>query len=742
MATTKVERIMVELGLDSSKFSADVDKAIQKYRELDKALSTTEKTAQQAAKIQSELVKKYQYSTEELTSFLQDMTRLKEQLSQLLNVIADTISLDNLAGDATKLLDQLVKSSEIIINWQKAFSSFGTSTQGLTTALNNIKEAMNGLVEFGQANMSPYLLSFVNEMNDSKLSVDSLNTAFIHLAKTVKNDVLPELFNYSNVIDKLKLYNQSVKLENNQQIIKNRSTAENHIPAGSIKSQSPTRSKTRVASKTSAQNKTPPISKEPTRNKTPAQQKIPVESKTSTQNKTSIQNTAPTLGKTPTSNKVASAKITPNNNNIKGSENIADKARKAADYATKHALPRSSSNCGYYVNESFRKQGINVWGHGEDVAKNLIATGKFQSIAYNDKYIAQKGDVMSIPSIAGHPHGHAAIFNGEYWVSDYIQTKKRGNTAAPGDDYFAAIKAGKITPVIARMKATRESSEVVSKGLMAGAFAPVQNTGQQNFKNKNFKSEVVSKGLMAGAFAPVQNTSQQNFRNKNFTKEKAESIARVAKNIGVDPNDLAAVISFETGGTFNPNIRNPKSSATGLIQFMAGSGGKKGLYYGMTRDQFGRLSFDEQMKYVERYFKERGFDGKRKRDVADTYTAVAGYGYRKGSKAYELNRVWDSNGDEYIDKGEMVLNKKFKAHQRQYYTNISNNAQKASEMISQNQQMQASSNVIKNDNRKHVNVNIQNINVKTSSNTVSGTAVAALKEAHNYLFNQLGTSVT
>ncbi|KES11241.1 Phage minor structural protein GP20, partial [Snodgrassella alvi SCGC AB-598-O02] len=116
--------------------------------------------------------------------------------------------------------------------------------------------------------------------------------------------------------------------------------------------------------------------------------------------------------------------------------------------------------------------------------------------------------------------------------------------------------------------------------------------------------------------------------------------------------------------------------------------------------------------------------------------------YRKGSKAYELNSVWDSNNDEYIDKGEMVLNKKFKAHQRQYYTNISNNAQKASEMISQNQQMQASSNVIKNDNRKHVNVHIQNINVKTSANTVSGNTVAALKEAHNYLFNQLGTSVT
>lgn len=294
MATTKVERIMIELGLDSSKFSADVDKAIQKNRELDKALSTTEKTAQQAAKAQSELVKKYQYFTEKLASFLQDMTRLKEQISRL-NVMTEKTSLNKLAGDATKLLDQLVKSSEIINSWQKAFSSFGINNRNLTTALNDIKEALNGLAKSGQANMSPYLLSFVSGMNDSKLSVDSLKTA-IHLAKTVKNDVMPESVKYSNIMNKLKQDNQSLKLEKNQKIIRNRSTAENHIPAGSIKSQSPTRSKTQVESKTLAKNKTPPQSKELNRNKTSAQQKIPVKSKTS------IQSTLQTLGKTLASN--------------------------------------------------------------------------------------------------------------------------------------------------------------------------------------------------------------------------------------------------------------------------------------------------------------------------------------------------------------------------------------------------------------------------------------------------------
>ncbi|HDG7211737.1 phage tail tape measure protein [Acinetobacter nosocomialis] len=171
-----------------------------------------------------------------------------------------------------------------------------------------------------------------------------------------------------------------------------------------------------------------------------------------------------------------------------------------------------------------------------------------------------------------------------------------------------------------------------------------------------------------GAVSTSTKSYSQNISNKRFTSDKAKSILKVAKEIGVDPNDLAAVISFETGGTFSPSVKNPNSSATGLIQFMEGSGGTKGKYYGMNRKKFSSLSFDEQMVYVEKYFKDRGFKSSKKRDVADLYTAVTGYGYKKGSKAYELNKVWDSNGDGYIAKGEMVQNKSFKAHQKNYYS--------------------------------------------------------------------------
>ncbi|MFX8894941.1 hypothetical protein ABTM96_17520 [Acinetobacter baumannii] len=171
-----------------------------------------------------------------------------------------------------------------------------------------------------------------------------------------------------------------------------------------------------------------------------------------------------------------------------------------------------------------------------------------------------------------------------------------------------------------------------------------------------------------GNVSASSSSFSQKYKSKNFTSNKAKTIEAVAKSIGVDPNDLAAVISFETAGTFSPSAKNPKSSATGLIQFMEGSGGTKGKYYGMSRKKFASLSFDEQMVYVEKYFKERGFKSSKKRNVADLYTAVTGYGYKKGSRAYELNKVWDSNKDGYIAKGEMVQNKDFKKHQRNYFT--------------------------------------------------------------------------
>ena len=145
--------------------------------------------------------------------------------------------------------------------------------------------------------------------------------------------------------------------------------------------------------------------------------------------------------------------------------------------------------------------------------------------------------------------------------------------------------------------------------------------------------------------------------------EIADAIQWAAADLKIRPNDLAAVISFETSGTFSPAAKNPTSSATGLIQFMA----DKYKSYGYTRNEFAALGANEQMKYVVQYLKGRGIG--QGSGLGDIYDAVAGYGYRRGSKAYELNRKWDANRDGYVAKGEAVTARAFQPHIKNYFPN-------------------------------------------------------------------------
>ena len=156
-------------------------------------------------------------------------------------------------------------------------------------------------------------------------------------------------------------------------------------------------------------------------------------------------------------------------------------------------------------------------------------------------------------------------------------------------------------------------------------------------------------------------------------KAVSDAILDGAKKLGIDPNALASVISFETGGTFSTNARNPTSSATGLIQMMQysdGTGNSKTPradwdYFGLTRDQFGALLPLQQMDHVVSFLKGKGI--KPGANVGEVYDAVAGYGYKKGSAGYESNKVWDVNKDGVVAKGEAVTGKRFKAHIKDYY---------------------------------------------------------------------------
>lgn len=99
----------------------------------------------------------------------------------------------------------------------------------------------------------------------------------------------------------------------------------------------------------------------------------------------------------------------------------------------------------------------------------------------------------------------------------------------------------------------------------------------------------------------IRSMNSLNIFNEKFTDEQEDKIVEVAQNIGVPPDWLVALMGFETMYTFSPSLWNQNGQHfVGLIQF--GRTAAKGL--GTTTAKLAKMSFIQQMDYVERYFTE------------------------------------------------------------------------------------------------------------------------------------------
>ncbi|SDQ16916.1 L,D-transpeptidase catalytic domain [Chryseobacterium soldanellicola] len=140
-------------------------------------------------------------------------------------------------------------------------------------------------------------------------------------------------------------------------------------------------------------------------------------------------------------------------------------------------------------------------------------------------------------------------------------------------------------------------------------------------------------------------------------------------------NNLMACMAWETGESFSPSVKNPKSSATGLIQFMNDTA----TDLGTTTAELAKMDAVRQLDYVKKYFspiKDRNYE------FVDLYLKILfpasmgkpddhvvfskdGNGLNKDDKnykarknAYSVNSGFDTNpkygnDDKMVTKGEI-----------------------------------------------------------------------------------------
>lgn len=99
--------------------------------------------------------------------------------------------------------------------------------------------------------------------------------------------------------------------------------------------------------------------------------------------------------------------------------------------------------------------------------------------------------------------------------------------------------------------------------------------------------------------------------------QNAQKVKDVAAALGINPNWLMLIMNFESGGTFSPAVVNPTGGATGLIQFMPATARDLGT----TVADLARMTFAEQMDWVQAYYRRTGVIG-RVKSATDLYLAT------------------------------------------------------------------------------------------------------------------------
>lgn len=132
------------------------------------------------------------------------------------------------------------------------------------------------------------------------------------------------------------------------------------------------------------------------------------------------------------------------------------------------------------------------------------------------------------------------------------------------------------------------------------------------------------------------------------------------QDFSLDPNLPMACMAFETGRTFSPSVKNPGSTATGLIQMVE----KTAAFYHTTTAALALMTAEKQIDYVWLYFRDAIRAHGPITNLGDCYMAILNPSamgkpdsftmWVSGSSAYAANAGLDANKDHIITRAEAV----------------------------------------------------------------------------------------
>ena len=569
MATNIIERMFVELGLDFSKYAADADKAVKKNAQLENALGGVEDASKKAEKARANLSKGQEKAIKGAAELGKTIAGVTKVMTGMFSAILVSTGLGKLVNDVARANNELYfleknlgMNARSIRAWQGVAEASGGTAAGMTASMMGLKQSMNALVMFGDASMLPYFNALGVSMVDETGKVRDMNNVMLDLSDAFQK------------MPRDQAYTLGKRMGLDDGTINTLTQGRKELQAMLEIQRQMYRSDEKELA----------VSREMAKQR-------------------AILNAQWESMKTMLGNALMPA-IVKLLNLVNDFMTFLQKHEKTA----KHVFEGLAIVIGVILIPVLYSAAAAMWAlllPILPIALAVAAIGAAFIALYDDyKTWAEGGkslfdwgwlkrlldsNILSVDNLkqAFKEFGNEllnSVLPAFKDVMDIIMKLKNGDLKGAWSSLVSLASRPAEGLLNATQYAEEGAAKVVDIAMGNDPNDPSSLSGQRAKDPRlgtTLRNKIV-KWLGFGDKSMEEDASRKRgersnetrhlFRNRNFTKEKAESIARVAKRIGVDPNDLAAVISFETGGTFNTNSRNPNSSATGLIQFMSGGG--------------------------------------------------------------------------------------------------------------------------------------------------------------------------